>query len=326
MSAAADAPRCAPTSAALGEPVAGTAPTATTWLVVEQPGPWGRQAIHESHLPAGLGAALDTRARGTGVSVLLARRPGHHADGHAATPQRAWLASARPGRTWLRRLDLPDPSALLELDLHAAGAGTAPVQGMPEHEPLLLVCTNSRRDRCRAIDGRVEALDAAARFPGRVWECSHLGGHRFAPTALVPPGGFVHGRLADGGAARVLAEAVAGRVDLATLRGRTCWTGPGQAAEADVRIAHDLRRTDDVVDVVVAGASASPEAVAPTDASGPTPAAAEHWSVDVVLADGSVRRRRVRARVDPSIERPESCVKPPVPLRWYAVEGSESDR
>ena len=32
-------------------------------------------------------------------------------------------------------------------------------------------------------------------FPDEVWECTHLGGHRFAPTALVLPTGYSYGRL-----------------------------------------------------------------------------------------------------------------------------------
>ncbi|HEY1135329.1 MAG TPA: hypothetical protein VGE77_12220, partial [Nocardioides sp.] len=50
--------RCTALSAAAGEDQAGTAPTEGTWLLVEQPGAWGRKALRESDLPAEVAALL----------------------------------------------------------------------------------------------------------------------------------------------------------------------------------------------------------------------------------------------------------------------------
>jgi hypothetical protein len=41
---------CTTLSSALAEPVAATAATARTWLLLEQPGPWGAQSLSASHL------------------------------------------------------------------------------------------------------------------------------------------------------------------------------------------------------------------------------------------------------------------------------------
>ena len=81
----ADEERCSVVSARLGEPMPGTAPLARAWLVLEQPGPYGRVALTESHLPAAVGAALSRAAEGTRTSVLLARTTGRHADDHEET-------------------------------------------------------------------------------------------------------------------------------------------------------------------------------------------------------------------------------------------------
>ncbi|MGW2541461.1 hypothetical protein ACWC5I_11435, partial [Kitasatospora sp. NPDC001574] len=71
---------CATLSRELSEPLAATAATATTWLLVEQTGPWGAKALAESHLDASTGRALEAATAGTGVRVALIRRPGRHAD------------------------------------------------------------------------------------------------------------------------------------------------------------------------------------------------------------------------------------------------------
>lgn len=301
--------RCAVTSELVHEPMAGTAPEARSWLLLEQSGPWGRQALLESRLDPEIGGALAFRTHDTGVKPLLVRRPGKHADDHHAPAHRAaWIAHVVPGRTWMRRLDVHDPNDLLSLDFAAIGAGDEPTVGVRDDLPLLLVCTNAKRDQCCAVRGRPAAFAAAAAYPDRVWESSHLGGHRFSATALVLPYGFVHGRLDGGSATALLGAADAGHLDLATLRGRTCWSGPGQAAEAFVRSELGLDGVDDVVGVVEVHASEGT------------------WAVEVDLADGRTRTLAVRDVTDTAVVRPESCVKPAVPLRAYSVETGEATR
>ncbi|MCZ9337866.1 sucrase ferredoxin, partial [Streptomyces sp. TRM76130] len=51
--------RCSTVSQDLDEPVSATAATARTWLLLEQPGPWGAKALTSSHLDPALGRALE---------------------------------------------------------------------------------------------------------------------------------------------------------------------------------------------------------------------------------------------------------------------------
>ena len=60
------------------------------------------------------------------------------------------------------------------------------------------MCTHSRRDQCCAQHGRAlltGLLDQNSPLRDRIWECSHIGGHRFAPVTLSLPCGIVHGRM-----------------------------------------------------------------------------------------------------------------------------------
>jgi hypothetical protein len=68
-----------------------------------------------------------------------------------------------------------------------------------------------------------------------VWISSHQGGHRFAPNLLVLPAGVQFGRVRPEEAPLVAAKALAGRIQLRHYRGRTCYSGAVQAAEAAVR-------------------------------------------------------------------------------------------
>lgn len=227
---------CAIASAGLGEPVGATAATARTWLLVEQPGPWGARDLTASHLDPRVGRALERLAGAAGVRPGLIRRPGRHADHHQPQPRRVFLA----GRSWVRTAVVDDPAELLGWDLTAPRELGEPYDG----EPLALVCTNGRRDRCCALYGRPLAAELAAGGAGEVWETTHLGGHRFAPTMLVLPHGYAYGRVDPHRAKEILHAAREGRVALDGCRGRSSYDRPGQAADLAVRALTGEDRAD----------------------------------------------------------------------------------
>jgi hypothetical protein len=232
---AADVATCAGLSEAFAEPLAGTAAVAGSWLCLEQRGPWGHNALVQSHLDRELGRALAARGDEHGVRVQLIRRPGRHADTAVDRPRRVFLAHSSPGAGWLRETSTTNPAELLDLDFAQIFAGRHDDWGSPVTEPLLLVCTNGRRDRCCALLGRELVAGLVGRHNGSVWETSHTGGHRFAPAAVVLPSGYTYGRLNAHTADAVLSSAAAGKVVLGHCRGRSSWTRAGQVAELAVR-------------------------------------------------------------------------------------------
>ena len=234
---------CSSVSRDLDEPIAGTAATARTWLLLEQPGPWGARALTSSHLDPALGRALEAAARGTGVRIALIRRPGRHADRGTPTTRQVYAAHTAPGNTWLHGATIGDPRALLDLDLAALGQGDhrvfdAVLQAGPHTgDPLALVCTNGKRDRCCALLGRPLAAELDASGMEGIWEVTHLGGHRFSPTLLVLPYGYAYGRAEAHSVKEILHRAREGRIVVEGCRGNSAWERPGQAAELAVRTA-----------------------------------------------------------------------------------------
>ena len=297
---------CSLLSRSLDEPLAGTAPAAKCWIVLEQPGPWGRQALTQSHLDPAFGQALETAAAAHGARAALIRRPGPHADDHRGGRRRVWIASTRPGATWLLGGLLDDFRRLGNLSWSGLGSGdfeavSASVPGLTaQTEPLMLVCTNSRRDVCCASFGRPVVTAMHQRIPGRVWETTHLGGHRFAPTCAVLPHGIVHGRMDADAASHVLDEARDGQLVLAGYRGRSTFDGPGQVAEVAVREAAGLLGLNELdIDTV-------------------EPAEDRSWRVGVVHVDGRRWKVDVTAR-DLQPARRESCNGPDVhPVSYLA--------
>ncbi len=287
---------CTKVSWDLAEPLAGTATHARTWLLLEQPGPWGAKALTSSHLDPALGRALEEAVEGTGVRIALIRRPGRHADCHTLGERHVYAAHTAPGNAWLRSATTSDPGQLLNLDFAALGGGTPRtfdevLDGRPHTGgPLALVCTNGKRDRCCALLGRPLAAELAASGVDGAWEVTHLGGHRFSPTLLVLPFGYAYGRAEAHAVKEVLQGVREGRVVTEGCRGSSAWERPGQAAELAVRTATG----EDAADAL---------RVVRMDGEAP------RWEVTVSHTDGRVWRVTVAqgASLPP---RPEGCGSP----------------
>lgn len=211
--------------------MAGTASSAPAFLLVEDPGPWGVEALRDARLPDGVGPALRRAAAKAGVKVLLARRHGRspHEPGH-----RVFAVSARPHAPWTQTALIEDLHALLDLDLEALRAGRS-VGLEPHSAPLLCVCTHGRHDACCAERGRPVAAALAAAHPELTWEVSHVGGDRFAGNLVIAPEGLYYGRLTPDEAVRVADAHLRGELSLDRLRGRSGYAMSVQAAEIALR-------------------------------------------------------------------------------------------
>jgi hypothetical protein len=205
------------------------------WFLVEQPGPWGHDALFESDLDSAVAVALLERAGGAGTRVLLIRRPGRRPAGGV----RRWaVVDSRAGHErigwgqWRRDADLLD----VPLDEPA---------GEPSG-PAYLVCTHGRHDACCAIRGRPVAETLALLRPDATWECSHVGGDHFAANLVVLPHGLYYGHITPATAGRLVAAYERGEVEPTWLRGRSAFAAPAQAAQHHARLALDETGVDEL--------------------------------------------------------------------------------
>jgi len=224
--------------------MAGTASTVRSWLLLEDPGPWGRDALLDARLPERVGLELQRTCAAAGVRPLLIRRTSSNPSvGQGLT---CFAIRSGPERPWIERTRLTNVGDALDLDLPALGRGEPP--GFePVEGPLFLVCTHGRRDVCCAERGRPLAQALAAAFPEPTWESSHVGGDRFAGNVVAFPHGLYLGRVRPDEAARVARTYSDGRVPLEHLRGRSCYPMRVQAAELALRTQQGLDALDDVV-------------------------------------------------------------------------------
>jgi len=205
----------------------GTAFPAQRVLLVEQPGGWGRDGLAASRFDRTKARQLIERLGRQSVRVLAIRRPGRSPE----PAQRSWgFADCRAGHHQLSWGSFATEDELLSLDVDALRPSADP-------RPVYAVCAHGTHDMCCAIDGRPVAAALERACPGRAWECSHLGGDRFAANVLVLPFGVQYGRITD---AAALAEATeAGRVVPDKLRGQVGLPPAAQAAMAHAQAVLD---------------------------------------------------------------------------------------
>jgi (2Fe-2S) ferredoxin len=226
--------RCAVAALRRGDPMPGTAAPAAGYLLLEQPGGWGRQALTSSRLDPQVGLALSARAISLGLRVLLMRRPGRHPQ----PERRRWaVVSSRSGRevTWWGDIGADEELLTLPLD------GSA---GTPSYQPFFLVCTHGRHDTCCAVEGRPVAAALDRVRPGGVWECSHVGGDRFAANVLAMPHGLYYGRVRPEDAEELVAAHDRGEVLPHLLRGQSTTPPAAQAAIVHARTVLGERRLE----------------------------------------------------------------------------------
>ena len=223
--------RCSAASEDRDELVTGSATHVRGFLLLEHTGPWGRTALLDARLPAGLGGEVRRRAQESRIKILLVRRHLARRDPARLTVLAAYADSAAP------RLETATVTDLREvLDLDLAGLPRGRSLGLePSDSSVFAVCTNGRHDACCAERGRPVAAALTDVHPDETWEVSHIGGDRFAANVLVLPHGLYYGRLEASAAVDTAHRHVAGELDLDHLRGPSYAPMPVQFAEVALR-------------------------------------------------------------------------------------------
>jgi len=219
-------PRCSTGSVMHGESLAATASLGRRWLLVEVAGGWGWSAFLDSPaLPRDTGRAIVRRAEAAGLRIAAIRKPGR---ARGAGRWRYAVVDTGPGSERVVWGEADSPDELVDVPLDG-GAGTVST------EPLIAVCAHGRHDECCAVRGRRVAADLVERFPEQTWECSHIGGDRFAATMLLFPHGLNFGRVDHADAPAIVDAYLAGRIAPGHYRGRTAFGREVQAAQEAAR-------------------------------------------------------------------------------------------
>jgi hypothetical protein len=228
---------CSELSQELDEPLFGTAVNADVWFLLEVNQPWLAKATTENKLSNDLRQWLGGLVEAGEKSRLQFIR---HAAEHRSERLAFFVALADETSPSLYKFEVDTHEELFDLNVAAITRGDEDYHAFRSQDPLFLVCTNGKRDRCCARFGASLYRNLLNRVGPAAWQTTHLGGHRFAATATVMPNGVNYGRLQAGDVGRMVEAQARGSIILEKLRGRHCFDPIVQTAEYFLR-----RETDD---------------------------------------------------------------------------------
>jgi len=209
---------CAIANQQTGEDLIGTAGHYQTYVLIECPRPWAAKVFKSESIPAALRSYVKALKAERLVQFLAINRDTHRREDSTSSNSMTLMVyertvpstdlstaemagdktteSVQSYRGYEFQLD--DLTQVIDcLEAHWQGDR----MGKPITTQDILVCTHGMRDKCCARFGQPLFRDAShsaksGELPNtRLWRVSHIGGHRFAPTAISLPDGRYYGRL-----------------------------------------------------------------------------------------------------------------------------------
>lgn len=234
---------CSVQSKEAAEKTFGTASMGDAWLLLEYSRPWGAKAFNESALPNAvkihLSGVLKSVPR---LRVLLIKQTRK-----VKAPLSLFVVRSRESLSSILKYEFFEYEQLLDFDFGSALAGGSPAGTTPWEGHLFLVCTHGKRDKCCAKFG-IPIYKTIRTLVGEpsVWQCSHVGGDRFAANVICFPDGIFYGHVTEENAKLIVEEYDQRRIVLRNFRGRSCYSYPVQAAEFFARHETGFRRISDL--------------------------------------------------------------------------------
>ncbi|MDQ3134868.1 MAG: hypothetical protein M3Q76_08700 [Acidobacteriota bacterium] len=235
---------CSDLSRDAAEQSFGTASVGEVWLLVEYREAWGVHALEDSALSTQVKGHLNKFCKTVPRARILFIKQERV---RLEEPLSCFVVRCRERAPSIVKLQLSDYDELLKFDLGALATGESLGGKIRIDEPLFLVCTHGKRDKCCAKFGYAlykSLRDKAAGDDARVWQSSHVGGDRFAANLICFPHGLFYAHVTEDGGRTIIAEYEGRRLVLDGYRGRASYSYPVQAAEFFIRTQTGLAAID----------------------------------------------------------------------------------
>lgn len=235
---------CSQLSQSVSENTFGTASVGEVWLLVEYTEPWGPKALGDSRLSIEVKNYLNQLIRRIPrARLLFIKQERRHQPFF-----NFFIIRARERNPFIIKFELDDYERLREryLDVAACAAGEKGHDGELVREPLYLVCTHGKRDKCCAKFGFPIYKSLREERDGIVWQSSHVGGDRFAANLLCFPHALFYAHMTEESAHLVVSRYEQQQIVLEKFRGRACYSYPVQSAEFFIRRETGMTGIDDL--------------------------------------------------------------------------------
>lgn len=192
---------CSDNSRKLGEDIIGSVSNHQTYILIECPTPWAREAFHSKWVPENLRLLVDEvkRARLPINFLLIANNLSHKVDRKTILiyQKQEGISNGYHKREF--HLENIEQAAAVVRKTLLGKNSSYEVETTATRD--ILVCTHGSHDQCCSRYGNPFYFHATSTISDlnlenvRMWKSSHIGGHRFAPTVIDFPEGRYYGNL-----------------------------------------------------------------------------------------------------------------------------------
>jgi hypothetical protein len=237
---------CAEESRQAGEDPIGTGDSYRIYVLIECPTPWTPSALDSKSVPQNLRALREEIAH-TELSVRFLliyndRLKQANSTRCIIFRRQSGLFSTGYSKQEFQVPDINDVAATLKRCLFDQNLSH---QSQETQTRDILVCTHGSNDKCCAKYGIPfyrEALNTIAQLSlphrVRIWQVSHFGGHRFAPTAIDFPEGRYYAKLDQTSLTAILTRTGDIQCMNNIYRGWGILPSPGQVLERELMLRH----------------------------------------------------------------------------------------
>ena len=225
---------CSELSLEIKEQMFGTVPRVDVWFLIEYNQAWAEKAFLSSAIPEIVKKRVFEYLNSIPNSRLqLIKR-------HKSNEQglKIYIGVSDELEPKLFELNLKSYEDILDLSIPEIISGNS----SSRCEPIFLVCTHGAHDQCCGRFGVPVYMEARRQENGFLtWQCTHLGGHRFAANFLCLPHGIYYGRVRASNVSTIIKDYQNQCISLDMYRGRSCYNSDVQAAEYFLRIKTGIR-------------------------------------------------------------------------------------
>jgi hypothetical protein len=192
---------CSDYSRQSGEDIIGSATNCPTYVLIECPPPWTSEAFNSRWVPSNLQLLVEEvkRARLPIRFLLIANDQSHKVDYTTLLIyQKKEGLSNGYRRQEFKLANIEQAAGVVRKCLWGNSPESVTTNQVTRD---ILVCTHGSHDKCCARYGNPFYFHAKETIANlgldnvRIWQSSHFGGHRFAPTAIDLPEGRYYGVL-----------------------------------------------------------------------------------------------------------------------------------